>query len=491
MGTAGENFTAAFSSITFSDALSVTAYQPGGAILASGSVVYYAPIFQVPTLPATGTYSLVVTPAPADIGAADVQLLEDVEGTLVVDGGVVPVSLVPGQYGHYTFAGLSGLPVDVAVAMFSTSPAYGQLDVVVDAPPTESIYSAILDGVFSAAGHAELAPLPETGSYDLWVEPETLFDVDAGIQLVPPVLGSLTVGTPVTFSTSLVGQQAIYTFSGTAGQNLSIGLTGNTFGDATAGVFIDSSEVTDTNVSSSSAALDLQDLAVSGTYTLILEPSGTDTGEVTIELFEDATGTVTTDGGTTAVTLGAGQRGDYTFTANAGDWIGGGATSVSTTPSGGTVYLYFYDPSGSSVDFIPVTTDSSFALPLLTSSGTYTVRVEPDGATAASLSLDVDEPATGSLDSGPATLTPATVGQQGVYTFNGNSGDNDTLYVTDVTFSSDALVTVYQPSGAALTDGVFDSNGSLDLSGLPATGTYTVVATPEQTDSGSLKLTLN
>ncbi len=496
-GTAGENLTLSASSSTFSFPLVASVYEPGGVLLGSG---YLYPIFKVPTILVTGPHIAILTPYNGtDTGEANVQLLQDVEGTITAGGCPVGVSLVAGQYGHYTFDGTSAQLLGLGVPGFSTDPASGVVFFEVDSPPEPSISSYLTTATLSSAGHAELPVLPATGTYDIWVEPQALFYFDGGIQLVEPQTGSLTVATPVTFSTSLVGQQGIYTFSGTSGQNLSIGLTSVTFPDYIVATVYDPSGAVYTAAdvyNPTDATLDLAGLTLSGTYTLVLEAYAADTGEVTMELFEDATGVVTTDGGLTAVSLGAGQRGDYTFAGDEGEYLGLGVTDLSTSPSGVQISFTVYEPSGATLatDYTYAST-ASFALPELPATGTYTIHVEPfwDAAPTASMYLDLLPADTGSLTSGsPVTFDAGEAGQDGVYTFTATTGQNFSLVGTDSTFSSYVSVTVVAPDGTTVvgTGDLYSAYAMvIDLQSLPQTGTYTVTVDPAE-GTGTLSLEL-
>ncbi|MHB8419873.1 MAG: beta strand repeat-containing protein [Myxococcales bacterium] len=493
-GTTGLNLTLAFTSITFTQSLTVTVFEPRGSVLATGNIYSSGPIFQIPTLPADGTYFVVLSPYGNNPGQANVQLLEDLEGTIAVGGSAVFVSLVPGQYGHLTFDGGLGERVDLAVPTFSETPS-GYTTIVVDAPPAESITGALASTTFSGVGHSELPLLPETGLYDLWIEPQSLLNLDAGFQLVLPDVSTLTMGTPATFSTSSYGQEGVYTFTATAGQNLSIAMTGCTFQNFVTGTvygptgnYLNGAEAYPTQT----GAIDLINLPA-GTYTLVLEPYGTNTGEVTVELFQDATGTVTTDGTPTAVSLSGGQRGEYTFSGSSGAYFGLGVTSFSTTPTGTNVAFSVYEPSGTLLVNEYATTNASFALPELPSTGTYTIRVEPNYATPTSLDLDLLSPQAGGLTVGSGTTFSSTeAGQDARYTFSGTSGQYLSLALTGSTFASATSVYVYAPNGnqAGSTAVYSGSSAVIDLAPLSQTGTYTVSVAPSGAGTGQLTLEL-
>src|SRR5205814_10073064 len=89
----------------------------------------------------------------------------------------------------------------------------------------------------SGGGYIDAQTLPATGTYAIRVDPWdttvgsvtlTLYDVPAD------ATGTITVGTSaVTLTTTVPGQNAKPTFSGTANQQVSVALTSNTMGAVT------------------------------------------------------------------------------------------------------------------------------------------------------------------------------------------------------------------------------------------------------------------
>jgi hypothetical protein len=78
--------------------------------------------------------------------------------------------------------------------------------------------------------------LPAAGTYRAVVDPSstTLGTVTVRVNTITDVTGSVTIGgsaVPVTITTA--GQRALLTFSGTAGQQATVRVTGNTMGSTT------------------------------------------------------------------------------------------------------------------------------------------------------------------------------------------------------------------------------------------------------------------
>jgi len=193
-------------------------------------------------------------------------------------------------------------------------------------------------------------------------------------------------------------------------------------------------------------SVDLSGLPVLGSWTVIAAPGGTTT---------TGTGTTTTFGGL--------APGTYTFTVTNSD---GCTSAVSATSA--TINIQPGSPSAPVTGTITQPTcllaTGSVDLSGLPTPGTWTITATPGGTTTTG---------TGSTATFSG-LTPNT------YTFtvanslgctSAGSSPSITINAQPVTPSAPILGTVTQPTCTFAT-------GSMDLSGLPATGSWTVTATP-------------
>jgi hypothetical protein len=306
-------------------------------------------------------------------------------------------------------------------------------------------------------------------------------------------------GTATTFQTTRAGQTGRYTFSGTAGQGLTLQATaGATFPN---GIWLNvyrpnGSQLTSTFLNSNdNVKLDLAPLPVSGTYTVVVQPQGTNTGTVSLRLVSEATGTLTVDAPATSLSLGTAQNGRYTFDGNASDLIGLGVTALGTTPAGGAVRFEVVRPDGFSLWSASISGPTSAQLPALPLAGPYTLRAVPSETKAATFTLLLSRPLTGALtiDGAATSFQTTRAGQTGRYTFSGTAGQGLTLQATaGSTFPNGASVFVYRPNGSQLTSTFLNSNDDvkLDLAPLPVTGTYTVAVQPQGTSTGTVLLHL-
>src|SRR5207245_1093680 len=135
----------------------------------------------------------------------------------------------------------------------------------------------------------DVLTLPVTGTYTVLVDPYssntgsatvTLYDVPADVSgtIVPG-------GSSVSVALNTPGQNARLTFSGTAGQRESANATNNTIAGVTLAVLKpDNTMLGSTFFSSSTGFLDVLTLPTTGTYTLVVDPSSTNTGSGTVTL---------------------------------------------------------------------------------------------------------------------------------------------------------------------------------------------------------------
>jgi hypothetical protein len=217
-------------------------------------------------------------------------------------------------------------------------------------------------------------------------------------------------------------------------------------------------------------------------------------GNLTSVTYDPVTGTLATDGTATSFQSPlVGQAGRYTFTGNAGDLLGLGVTALTITPSGGSVSFYVYKPDGTTLWWDSVPSSTSWQLPQLPVTGTYTLSVRPPGTATASMTLLLSKPLMGTIatDGTATTYQTTTAGQSGRYTFNGTAGQRFTMRATAGSgLASSIAVNVYQPNGGNVGSAYLYSNTDtkIDLGALPASGAYTVTVIPSGVTTGTVNL---
>jgi hypothetical protein len=297
-GMAGQVVTARVATGTFSSycyALSLSVVASNGATLrttnsCSGSSAFLDQL----TLPATGTYTLLLNPDTAQTGTATLTLYSagDVTGPITADGTGVPVSIaIPGQNARLTFSGTAGQVVTARVAAGTFSSYCFALSLSVVASDGATLRTT--NSCNGSSAFLDQLTLPATGTYTLFLNPDTAQTGNATLTVytVVDVIGSIVAdGVGVRVSIATPGQNAQLTFNGTAGQVVTARVTSGTFSSycfdlSLSIVTFDGTALAASNFcSGSSAALSLKTLPATGVYTLVFNPDTTLTGTATLTL---------------------------------------------------------------------------------------------------------------------------------------------------------------------------------------------------------------
>lgn len=339
--------------------------------------------------------------------------------------------------------------------------------------------------------------LPASGTYAVLIESDLSYTGKLKLALynAPDITGTITIdqGT-VTPNLTVPGQRARYTFNGTEGQWVNIGLTGVSIPMTTVAILKpDGSKWESTTVGPSGGSLDpLTALPATGTYTIAVEPVSNYTGSMTVALSSPVTGTIAIDGASVPVSLTkVGQTARYTFNGKAGQWVNLGLTSVSITSSAVTLLT----SDGSILASTAVGTaggglEDQNPLP---TTGTYTVLIDPVGSYTGKMTLTLSTEVSDALrmNAAPRSITISRPGQNGRYTFTGNANQQVTIKVTNNKLGN-VTVNLYSPNGILLA-GMTSSASSFDLNPvtLASTDTYTVTINPALAETGSIQLQVN
>jgi YD repeat-containing protein len=263
---------------------SVTVQKPDGAALDSGSIGVLTSFIEPVVLPEAGTYKLFADYNGAGTGSVTLTAYlvpPDVTGSVTPGGSSVNVVITtPGQNGELTFSGTSGQRVSLRTA---PSAPFGSVSLH---RPNGTQQALVSTGI--AAAFMEPQTLSETDTYSIRVNPSgvntgtvtiTLYDVP------PDTTGSVSIGgsaVPVTLGTP--GQNGTLTFSGTASQQVTVRMTGDTFGGSTTVRLLkpDGSQLTSSTSGSANFNLATQVLPTTGTYTIVVDPSSNNTGSVNV-----------------------------------------------------------------------------------------------------------------------------------------------------------------------------------------------------------------
>ena len=317
------------------------------------------------------------------------------------------------------------------------------------------------------------------------------------------VTGTLTFGSSQPVSITTGGKIGLFVFDGIAEQKVSLLPTGSTMTPDGCGLHTlkilstDGATLSSTDFCTGDIAGPAT-LPVTGTYTVLVDPYSTSTGNVTLTLYDvvDILGPITPGGAAVPVALPTpGQVARLTFSGTANQ-------KVSVVPSGSTVgpnscvnqALKLLNPDGttlSSTDFCTGDIAGPATLPV---TGTYTVLVDPiyanTGNVTVTLYTIVDITGTLTIGGSAVAVTLTTPGQIANLTFAGTASQLVTVRVTGNTINS-VVVRLLKPDNSVLTS-TSSSAASFNLTQqtLPTTGTYTVQVDPPGVKTGGLNVSV-
>lgn len=440
-------------------------------------------------LPVTGSYTVVIDPAADYTGSVSVAVSSEVSGEITPHGSAVPIAINrSGQNARYSFSGTSGQVVSLQLSDVTIRSGIVSI-IQPDGTP--------LSQPLSFAGGGVMIPgqvLPTTGTYAVLVDPDLSYTGRAKLSLynAPELTGTIMIDqVTVTPTLTVPGQKARYTFNGTAGQWVNLGVTGVSIPMSTVLIMKpDGSKWESTTIGPSGGSLDpLTPLPVTGTYSVVVVPVNNYTGSMTLALSSPVSGTISIDGAAVPVALTKpGQTARVTFNGKAGQWVNLGLTSVNITSSAVTLMT----AEGTVLTSTAVGTaggglEDQNPLP---TTGTYTILVDPMGSYTGNMTLTLSTEVSDSLkiNAAPRPIMISRAGQSGRYTFSGTANQQVMIKATNNKFDS-VTVNVYSPSGV-LQAGATSSASSFTLNPitLATTDTYTITINPAMTYTGSVQL---
>ncbi len=316
------------------------------------------------------------------------------------------------------------------------------------------------------------------------------------------VTGRMNYGDSQTVTISTANKIALILFDGTALQRASLKVNSFSMTNCTVRFYSpDGTLLAAAIFLANGGFLDTPLLPATGTYTILIDPSGSNTGSINFTLHDasDATGSITPGGPpVTVTTTTPGQNVRLNFLATAGQRVSL-QVSNSTFPGCIAVSEAIKTVDGTTLASINLCTVAGFidtvTLPV---GGYYTLLVDPQGATTGSQTLvlnNVPPDVTGSITPGgsPVTVTTTTPGQNAVLTFNGSAGQRVSLLISGSTFPGCIAVNnaIKKPDGTNLTSSNLCSPSEfMDTVTLPVTGTYSIFIDPVGAAVGSETLLL-
>jgi hypothetical protein len=216
-------------------------------------------------------------------------LIGDVVQPLVLNGDV-PLMLTVGQNARLSFRAQAGTGYGIAITGLSFTPANGSLDVAL----RQADGTFITHCPFSAAGSCDLGPISfaTTGTYFLDFDPGGLNAASFNAVVSTDITGTIAVDAdPAIVTIARPGQNARYSFNGTAGQLVSVTVSNNALDDGLPGNNTTTiSVLTPTGSAITRGSFDtatptvtlLTTLPLTGLYSIFVTPSNLDSGAFTL-----------------------------------------------------------------------------------------------------------------------------------------------------------------------------------------------------------------
>lgn len=484
--------------------LSYQVFSPARAVIASGSITAASQSIHVPQLPGTGTYLVLFGTgnATAQFNAA----LEansvlssgggSLAGVVTTSGGQSKRMWIAATAGEHMGVGLTGLAMSsggsITVALYQPNGTYiwGRSCNVAD--PLSSCGLQYLD-------------LPVTGNYILMATPNGTATMSFNLNVSAPITGTLTPGIPFDANTMIPGQFTVVTFTATQGQAMALNLGSVVTTPAGVNMYLSVTGPTGAAVGSpittKATTVNYTNLAA-GTYRVFLVPYFGVTASAQLTLANGLTGTLQSDG-TTSATLNSsvpGQNGYFAIPATAGQNIGIALRSLVMTPGTvGSITLSLYQPNGTYMwgrSCLVSDPMSSCGLQFteVPATGDYLLTAVPNGSAKMSFNLTVSRALTGSLAPGtPLNLNLAVPGQFAYLTFTATAGQTMALNLGSVVTTPTGVnmyLSVTGPNGAAVGSPLTTTNTTINYTNLAA-GTYKVFLVAYFGITASAQLTLS
>ncbi|MFF3425716.1 RHS repeat-associated core domain-containing protein [Streptomyces sp. NPDC002602] len=502
-GQAGQRISLGLTPTGFSSYIEGEVRAPDGKVVSGSAFTLWSGSshdWDSPPLPATGTYSVVIDPPNIDVGTVALTASRPLAlGALTTTAAPTRADISRmGQNAEAAFTASAGDNLALGV---SANTMLSGTNISVFAPSG----AIVVDRKYVSAGDnagIPLAGISETGAYRVLLNPVDGATGAMSLTLSADLAFTVSAqGASVPLSMARAGQTARGQFTASAGDDLSLGVTGNTFTATTyVTVFAPSgAKVVDAQYlfGATSGSVRMPDLPQSGIYTVLIYPSYGSTGSLNVTLAADVRATLSASGASVPFPLTRpGQRAQGQFTAVAGDDLSIGVTGNTFT---GNTYVTVLAPSGAKLinaKYIPARYGDTLPLPDVSESGTYTVLSDPDHAATGSiaLTLSADLRVALTADGASAAVTTTRPGQQVRAEFTGSSTSALGIGVTNNTVTKANDVHLIDPRGGTGTFvGRFSASAPAAhyFTALTAGTKYTVLYTPSEAGSGGMTLWLS
>ena len=495
--------------------MSIQVRNPAGGYVVASTAGAGTSYIDASALTTIGTYSIQITPDPTFSGSLSLTASNvpvDVTGSVTpsAGGGSTTLNLAtPGTNGRVTFTGLANRRMFIR---FSASTINGGAGMLLDSNGAPMVATSI----GKADSFIDSVPLPSSpasGTYTVLVDPSginagsitvTVYDLgvaDPAASVIASLPGTQTV------TTSSPGVNGGVTFPAVTGHKVSVKMTGSTFATVVLRLLKpDGSQLgLAATYRAATGFVDALDVPTTGTYTLVVDPTGVSMGTASFTVYDiatDAGGPLNlptpapaSATGTATITT-PGQNALITFTGAIGQRV---AVAISSsTLSGGTMSIL--RPGGSVLKTTGLSKTAFLDAATLDAAGTHTLKLDASDASIGTVTFtvynvpgDVGVPTpiaivpAQTLTGGSAAATITTPGQDAWFGFTGTAGQRIAFKIAGSFLKSGSL-DIKDPSdnqlGPSISFGV--TGGWGDPVTLPSTGTYKIRATANGVATGNI-----
>ena len=489
-GAIGDRLGIDLSNVTLPAGGTLKLFRPDGVLLQNVAFPTMSGLgTRIQELTQAGTYVAEVTPSSLGTGSLRMTLWRDVAGTLAI-GELKNVTIAyRNQAVRMTFAGLQGqqLGLDLSdVVGFSSG------DMTVLRPDTVGLRNAAFATAAGVGMH--IPQLTQSGIYTVDIVPAENATGTFKLNLWTDVNDAITADTPYALRLPYRNQVARLSFNGSVGQELGVDIGAVSFG-GTVQVFraLDGLQIGADQVFDAGTGISFRIGAFAdGAYTVVITPANGATGQATVTLWRDVSGTLELAQPKNVTIVHANQIVRIGFTATAGQNLGVDLSEISGFATGSL--QVFRNSDGARLLYQGFSTAAGASgRVLIVLSGDYTVVVTPDSSTQGStMKLTLWKDVEGSLAIDvPSTVSIVYRNQFARPTFNGTAGQNVRIELSGVSLpdgsSVGGSVQVSATDGSLGTGFGFGPSGNtVDIPTLPSTTTYAVVISPDSAATGNV-----
>ena len=507
-GVAGQYLTLGLSNNSVAS-VTITVIDPDGNTVVSATASSSTPAIQLPELPDTGTYSIVIDPG-ANTGSLAVSVAPPLTGSLIIGGVTLPLSISPaGRRALVTFNGTAGQYVTLSISAVTLSG--GTLTIINPNGTT------LISGSTNAGALRPL--LPATGTYTVFLNPAGAVggNITLGLALTPAPTLHLNAASYDTLTISDSNPHTLI-FNATPGQIFTLAMCwcSAQVVPASLQVLEPDGSVLATATPTEFTSLQLGPVPESGTYAVVVQiPGNSSSIPLNLALTTPVTSAISVNTSTPITTSFDAQGVRLTFSGNAGEQLSFGTQETCSGFDDNNSIIKLLKADGTVLQtglFVPTSgcSPSGFSgagllhLAPLPSTGTYTLEFDAgDFFDRGSLTFqlyewNVSNWASGALTvNGSAQNETLTQPQPGAeLTFNASAGQSLTLTIQESAAVTNPNIQVFAPDGTDATASTLGGETGRSCSSPCSliqtaplspqqTGTYTLLLTPTNTSYGS------